>query len=643
MAEVDERIKTYAEVTRETQVALREEQEAEMAARRSRSLNLRISGLEETSGEDTEQVVKDFLTEVLQVVSPTFEKAFRVGKSDRGPWAVLIRFGSMETKGEVIGNRSKLKGKKIWIDADLTLVQMEERRREIQKVKTAQENGYVAYMRDGRAVVTRVQRGRGFGGIGVWVRDGIGVEVKVEKKDVRNQYVCVRLNQKDLGSNPLFIVAAYYAPWGAPVYQKMTEGGNPMQDMAPTIVSCNDLGSVCVVGDFNSRVSSWQRNWTPSEGAPLWITEGEVQEVRFSEDEVKNTMAEFFMEVVDTCGLTVLNGVNLFLGTGEFTCVTAQGSSVVDYLLCSDKARGRITHFGLCPLAPESDHRAIRFTLSGVVTKRRSQRSRGTRGDMDYSKKEEFALRLAAELPQDSVTTEEFIRGLQVVSRVALSKRERDRPWFDEECHAARVRAMNSSHETKLENFREYKGLIRSKKRAFIRRWQQQLCAELRSDPRSFWRRVRPRQIVSSLAETDLLQYVKELYFIQGVDRMPKEDGPICTFGPQEIEGELQKLRGGAAADLEGLTVEMLKCGGETARVENEYHTLLVCPQYSDIRAAHNIDIPDLHVLYQIDAMCLGRYILAVVKRRLEVLETRGLTHQPATVPGGTLIEGADT
>ncbi|KAL3683261.1 hypothetical protein R1sor_001283 [Riccia sorocarpa] len=59
------------------------------------------------------------------------------------------------------------------------------------------------------------------------------------------------------------------------------------------------------------------------------------------------------------------------LDTRLYTCNTAVGDSVVDYLLASDAGRVLIEDFVLEPFVPESDHRPIRFSLRGFDNPRR--------------------------------------------------------------------------------------------------------------------------------------------------------------------------------------------------------------------------------------------------------------------------------
>ncbi|KAL3677240.1 hypothetical protein R1sor_027188 [Riccia sorocarpa] len=154
MLDMETRLKGIVDETRTSQANLIQEREDEQIARLARKLNLRVVGLEEVDEENTKDVVLNFFRDTLRVHTPGVEQAFRVGRNEKGPRAVLVKFSTLEQRNSVLNNRSMLKGMKIWIDPDLTPSQMEDKRREFQRVKDAWAAGFVAYMRDGRAVLT---------------------------------------------------------------------------------------------------------------------------------------------------------------------------------------------------------------------------------------------------------------------------------------------------------------------------------------------------------------------------------------------------------------------------------------------------------------------------------------------------------
>ena len=51
-----------------------------------------------------------------------------------------------------------------------------------------------------------------------------------------------------------------------------------------------------------------------------------------SRDKAINEYGKQLLDICETYGLVALNGHLKFVDSGKFTCVTAQGTSVVDYI-----------------------------------------------------------------------------------------------------------------------------------------------------------------------------------------------------------------------------------------------------------------------------------------------------------------------
>ncbi|KAL3687809.1 hypothetical protein R1sor_014118 [Riccia sorocarpa] len=134
----------------------------------------------------------------------------------------------------------------------------------------------------------RVERGRGFGGIRVWVKQGNSTHVEVELIDEAHQFVVLRLH----GKKPSFLIVSYFAPHGSPVYENADT--DPFMCLTSTVVKYQELGLVWLVSDFNSRVSNGQNTGLGDDGAG-WRTEVlEATWPRESEDREHNRFAEMF-------------------------------------------------------------------------------------------------------------------------------------------------------------------------------------------------------------------------------------------------------------------------------------------------------------------------------------------------------------
>lgn len=165
IAELDVKLMTYEDAAKqsiqfmETKEEERRQAEEEMRNRQARSSNCKISGLNEVEKENTSEVVTSFLTDQLKVHDPKVVHAFRIGqKKGDLPRPILVKFCTDQEKERVKANRGMLKGHKVWLHDDLTPTQVKLRKVELDKVKAAKEEGWVAYLRNGQAVITQKKR-----------------------------------------------------------------------------------------------------------------------------------------------------------------------------------------------------------------------------------------------------------------------------------------------------------------------------------------------------------------------------------------------------------------------------------------------------------------------------------------------------
>ncbi|KAL3687803.1 hypothetical protein R1sor_014112 [Riccia sorocarpa] len=258
MAELDGKMRTYADTVRSSQMAALRDQEWETRAREERCRNIGIVGLLETEGEDSMDLVLKFFKDDLRVTDPEVDFVSRAGNREKRDRPILVRFRSLEGRGRVMGNRGLLKGRRVWLDPDLTLAQVEERRAEVLKTlrvgywnvrglseavilggkilwkevdvvalaETWEVNGEACVEIPGfTRIVTvwnkkRFQLGRGFGGLAVWCRNRLGIKVTVEHSDVRNQFICLQLHE---GRSKGFLIFTYFAPLGSPAYERWSQ------------------------------------------------------------------------------------------------------------------------------------------------------------------------------------------------------------------------------------------------------------------------------------------------------------------------------------------------------------------------------------------------------------------------------------
>lgn len=116
--------------------------------------NLRVFGVDEVSGEDTDRIVKELCRDKLGVDLPhtAICRSHRVGRQPQpGPdgkkrhRAIIVRFTSYQVRREVYGAKKKLKGTGVTIREDLT-----GRRMEVLRGATATHGVRSTWTQDGR-------------------------------------------------------------------------------------------------------------------------------------------------------------------------------------------------------------------------------------------------------------------------------------------------------------------------------------------------------------------------------------------------------------------------------------------------------------------------------------------------------------
>ena len=141
--------------------------------------------------------------------------------------------------------------------------------------------------------------------------------------------------------NIIRIPACYFAPQVSKNYK-----GNGLNHKDPFATLKNDLATysqlseVLLVGDFNARTTNEQASILrgKEDCNPIWLTEeSNHQWTRFSEDNKSNNL--FGEQLLTLCGtfdlLVICNGLDIWANLGNFTCNTYNGTSVVDYAICS--------------------------------------------------------------------------------------------------------------------------------------------------------------------------------------------------------------------------------------------------------------------------------------------------------------------
>ena len=96
-----------------------------------------------------------------------------------------------------------------------------------------------------------------------------------------------------------------------------------------------------------------------------YVEDIEPIDIRHNEDKIVNTQGKRVIEICKMCNLRILNGrMGADSYRGRITCVTYNGQSVVDYVMCSPSLFQKIAYFEVLDQNEFSDHNPIQFGIS---------------------------------------------------------------------------------------------------------------------------------------------------------------------------------------------------------------------------------------------------------------------------------------
>ncbi|KAL3699810.1 hypothetical protein R1sor_017832 [Riccia sorocarpa] len=321
-------------------------------------------------------------------------------------------------------------------------------------------------------------------------------------------------------------------------------------------------GPIILAGDFNGQIGVSQGEATEI-GRRLWEKESPAEGwERSSDDQTRNQFGESLIRLLHVSGVTVLNGTKKFPLTNGLTFNAAIGGSVVDLVLASRDGRDRVNGFSLLPFQPESDHRPIWFSITGFGAQNRKKRhiTKGVKLVPSFRGAYEDLVQTRLKRGDDYPTVVQVV--VKTAREVFPCQEQVRQSWFDRQCKEARQKALLAPADQRHKAFRDYKNLVRGRKRRFLRQLQSELAEELRRYPQSFWIRLKPARVTSELCKSKLKDYIKSLYFIPNVEGMPAPVGAVCTFEESEVAEALGGMKMGAAADLDGVSLELIRWGG---------------------------------------------------------------------------------
>ena len=329
--------------------------------------------------------------------------------------------------------------------------------------------------------------GRPSGGLFIGIKQSLFKTWNFDTK-LYKQFITIKCQHKVNKSEACFFIGAY-----------VSDIENCLADLFPVVENLTDV-PVFYFGDFNARIGS-ENTISESDICPCECFVKNYGE-RKTRDKIVNGAGEKLLDFCDELNLIVLNGRTISDSVGDYTYISVRGNSVIDFLICNEKALKLVEQFKIVTRT-ESDHLPLEFScrMASVKDLAINQVNRRFKWDKNSS---EFVNKLSnlcdweenLNVEQDNnLITEAF---KQAASHLKNSNGpfQRKSGWFDKNCTVAKKKCMRSLKELRKvnntenrkeyhENRRNYRGVCKKAKQHYLNTMQDEICKA--KDSKIFW------------------------------------------------------------------------------------------------------------------------------------------------------------
>ena len=378
---------------------------------------------------------------------------------------------------------------------------------------------------------------------------GVGIMLKLDLIEnnivtvIKHSDFVVWLKIKQHGNLDLYLGAVYIPPLDSTSTISSFQDNNAFQLIQEDITHFKSIGHVSVCGDFNARTGQLP-DYILTHGndlhdmfVPSYRLFYENYEFpnfcRSSDDTKANRYGKELIELCKSSEMKIMNGYfNRDKTTGEFTCYTANGKSLIDYLICDVHCYHALSAFAIEPLNSDSDHRPLVFSFNVTLHKTTQQTVHNITKINDNSRDRFYRYRFNVEDAPGMITSlngercashydnfmehivqdngvENVVNGVYTLLETAISQTFQRKyqksvgdtfpknEWFDLECKSLK-RSLNDfpKHNdlNKNDNLTEYvklkkkyRATTQKKKREYQNKIRENLNRMETTNPQEYW------------------------------------------------------------------------------------------------------------------------------------------------------------
>ena len=372
----------------------------------------------------------------------------------------------------------------------------------------------------------RKSKGPTKGGIGLFIKNNLKEHIKLQDDISCENFLWCKLSRNYFGLNEdLYLCVVYIPPESSTREKKINmDHFSHLKDITKTIHS----ESIILMGDFNARTSNLEdvfRGDNEEEYMDQIDFFSKIDTRRTNQDITINKYGRLLTEYCIATRSYIANGRTVGDLQGKLTCHETNGSSTVDYAVISEGLKNYIQSFIVLDPDTGSDHSAIRLTLTLPLKPSRKKTAmttlspripwnEETKTHMVHKFNSPTTITQVEEL-QSKVETEDdntdevlshFIKLITPDNTTRKKKKSHPRKkttpkkWYDSSCHEMSKRLKNcaklltnsptSPHlrGSFCKTRKEYKRLIKQKKRE----WRISMISKLenmeRDNPKEYWK-----------------------------------------------------------------------------------------------------------------------------------------------------------
>ena len=378
------------------------------------------------------------------------------------------------------------------------------------------------------------------GGIGILIRTEL-----LQNKSItiiKNSDFVVWVKIKQTVGGDIYLGAIYIPPLDSTSTITSFQDNNAYHLIQDDITHFSTLGHVTLCGDFNARIGTLQDfivmpgsdkdnvvDCIPSKfNSHLEF----LNYPRYSEDSKVNRYGKDLIELCKSSDLRIMNGYfNSDNTTGTFTCYTANGKSLIDYLICDVYCYHKLSKFEIDPLTSDSDHRPLIFSFkidlnkssNTIIPRRDSSKQKDKfykyvfraesipgvidtlNSDLGLSLYDNFIDNVVSGKSVDNVTDSIYVflntaisQNFEKKCQKSIGNKFPKNEWFDLECKMLKrkVNDYPKQHDLNMEDKlneysklkKNYRATIQRKKRDFQNNIRDHLSNMNSNNPQEYWK-----------------------------------------------------------------------------------------------------------------------------------------------------------